>query len=82
MDWVACLGYVVLANGILVDSSKIEVMLEWQRPKIDKRVQSFLGLVGYYRQFIKGFVKLALLLTDLTYNNVPFIWFYSCEESF
>lgn len=35
---VTFLGYVVLTNGILVDLGKVEVVLEWQRPKTPKKV--------------------------------------------
>lgn len=30
---------------------------------------AFLGLVGYYRRFIKNFVKIAHPIDDLFYNN-------------
>ena len=30
------------------------------------KIQSFLGLAGYYRLFIEGFSKIALPLTKLT----------------
>ena len=29
-------------------------------------IRSFLGMIGYYRQFIEGFSKIALPLTRLT----------------
>ena len=35
-------------------------------------IQSFLGLVGYYREFIKEFSKIALHLTMLTQKGVKF----------
>ena len=36
-------------------------------------IQAFLGLVNYYRKFIKGFSGIATLLTKLTYKDIPFI---------
>lgn len=56
---MAFFRYIVSIDGILVDPNKIEVVLEWQRPKIIKEVKSFLGLTGYYRRFVEGFAKLA-----------------------
>jgi len=41
-----------------------------------------LGLVGYYRRFIEGFSKLALLLTQLTYKGKAFVWDVQCENNF
>ena len=38
-----------------------------------KQVSTFLGLVGYYRKFIKGFTKIAKPLTLLT-RQVKFDW--------
>ena len=39
-----------------------------------KQVRAFLGLVGYYRKFTKGFAKIAKPLTLLTRQQVKFDW--------
>ena len=39
-----------------------------------KQVRAFLGLVGYYRKFIKGFAKIAKPLMMLTCQQVKFDW--------
>ena len=39
-----------------------------------KQARAFLGLVGYYRKFIKGFAKIAKPLTLLTRQQVKFDW--------
>ncbi|CAA7051127.1 unnamed protein product [Microthlaspi erraticum] len=46
------------------------------------RDQSFLGLAGYYRRFVKGFATMAQPMTKLTGKDVPFVWSAECEESF
>ena len=43
-------------------------------PTMPKQVRAFLGLVGYYRKFIKGFTKIAKPLTLLTRQQVKFEW--------
>ena len=43
-------------------------------PTTPKQVRAFLGLVGYYRKFIKGFAKIAKPLTLLTRQQVKFKW--------
>lgn len=53
LNKIAFLGRVVLVNGILVDLSKIKVILEWLRPKTAKKVKIFLGLVGYYKSLLR-----------------------------
>lgn len=76
------LGNMVSANNISIDLSKIKVVLDWERLKITKRIQSFSGLIGYYKWFMEGFAKLAQLLSKLTKNNVPFKWLDVYEKSF
>ena len=39
-----------------------------------KQVRMFLGLVGYYRKFIRGFAKIAKPLSLLTRQQVRFDW--------
>ena len=48
------------------DPKKVEAVLDWPVPKTVSDVRSFLGFVGYYRRFIKGFSGLAKPLTSLT----------------
>ena len=42
--------------------------------KTAKQVCTFLGLVGYYRKFIKIFAKTAKPLTLLTHHKAKFEW--------
>ena len=39
-----------------------------------KQVHAFLGLVGYYRKFIRNFAKLATPLTLLTWQQAKYEW--------
>ena len=52
---VSFLGYIISEEGIRVDPSKIEVILEWKPLRNGTEVRSFLGLEGYYIMFVKGF---------------------------
>jgi hypothetical protein len=45
-------------------------------------LQSFLGLAGHYRKFVKTFGIISRPLTDLLKKNTLFIWTSSHEESF
>lgn len=49
-----------------MDPKKVEVILKWERPINVTEINSFLGLVGYYRRFIEGFLTIATPLTQLT----------------
>ncbi|XP_016173137.1 uncharacterized protein LOC107615601 [Arachis ipaensis] len=79
---VKFLGHVVSKGRIAVDPSKVEAVMEWERPTTVMEVRSFLGLAGYYRRFIEGFSWIALPMTKLTRKEVPFVWTSECEESF
>jgi hypothetical protein len=63
---VAFLGHVINQQGILVDPIKVSTIIYWPRPFNVKEVWSFLGLVGYYRKFVKDFSIVAKPLTKLT----------------
>ena len=47
-----------------------------------KQVCAFLGLVGYYRKFIKNFAKIAKPLTLLTCQQVKFDWTLTHNKAF
>ena len=60
------LGHLISEEGIATDPSKIQAVKEWPVPESVSQVKSFLGFVGYYRRFIKGFSKIARPLYALT----------------
>ena len=45
-------------------------------------LHSFLGLVGYYRCFVKGFSIIAAPLTKLLWKHVEYKWTEACQSSF
>ena len=45
---VSFLGHIVLAEGIRVDPTKIEAIVNWKPPRNVTEVRSFLGIAGYY----------------------------------
>ena len=63
------LGLVMGSEGIKMQKDKVVGVLNWPMPKTVKEVQKFLGLVNYYRQFIKDFAKIAKLLHKLVKKN-------------
>jgi hypothetical protein len=82
MDRVVFLGHVISRDGITVDPSKIEAVVNWVRPTNVSEVRSFLGLASYYRRFVEGFSCIATPLTRLTRKNAKFEWTNECEKSF
>ncbi|GKV24657.1 hypothetical protein SLEP1_g34241 [Rubroshorea leprosula] len=82
LDNVAFLGHVVTKNGISVDPQKIEAVVNWKRPNSVAEIRSFLGLAGYFRQFVGDFSRIAQPMTRLIRKDAKFEWTPECEESF
>ncbi|GKE39462.1 hypothetical protein Tco_1462867, partial [Tanacetum coccineum] len=79
---VKFLGQVIDNQGIYVDPAKIESIKDWESPKTPTEIRQFLGLVGYYRRFIEGFLKIAKSMTKLTQKGVKFDWGDKQEATF
>ncbi|MBW0565545.1 hypothetical protein O181_105260 [Austropuccinia psidii MF-1] len=71
---VEYLGYVVSSDGLKMDSSKAQKMLNWPQPKNIKALQSFLGFANFYHCFIKKYSKKITSLTSLLKKDSPFIF--------
>jgi hypothetical protein len=56
--------------------------MDWKPPTSVHQIRSFLGLAGYYRQFIPDFSKIAKPMTELLKKEVKFYWDDKCEEAF
>lgn len=52
---IGFLGHIISEIGVQPDPNKISTMIDWQTPKTLKMLRGFLGLIGYYRRFIKGY---------------------------
>ena len=53
-------------KGVLPSKKNVESIAQCPPPDTYTKVKSFVGLVGHYRHFIKGFTKIAAPLYDLT----------------
>ena len=82
LDRVQFLGHVLTPEGISVDPSKVQDVLDWKSPKAVHQIRQFLGLAGYYRCFIPDFSKIAQPMTKLLQKEAKFDWSLACEEAF
>ncbi|GJX31389.1 putative reverse transcriptase domain-containing protein [Tanacetum coccineum] len=79
---VQFLRHLIDSQGLHVDPAKIEAVKNWASPTTPTEIRQFLGLAGYYRRFIKGFLKIAKSLTELTQKNKKYIWGEDQESAF
>ncbi|GJU03577.1 putative reverse transcriptase domain-containing protein [Tanacetum coccineum] len=79
---VQFLGHVINSEGVHVDPAKIEAIKNWLAPTSPTEVRQFMGLVRYYRRFIKGFSLITKPHTKLTQKNKKFEWDADEDEAF
>ena len=81
---VTYLGHIIGQGQVKPTSNKKEAILNYKRPVTKTDVRAFLGLVGFYRQYIRNFAQRSAVLTDLTKKNHPNVvnWTVECEDSF
>ena len=60
------LAHHVSQKGVLPSKKNLESIAQCPPPDTYTKVKSFVGLVGHYQHFIKGFAKIAAPLYDLT----------------
>lgn len=59
------LGYEVDKNGLHTSEQKVSAVQNFPIPKNTTEIKRLLGLVGWYRRFIKDFATIASPITDL-----------------
>ncbi|XP_024033560.1 uncharacterized mitochondrial protein AtMg00860-like [Citrus sinensis] len=65
-----------------MENVKVKAILEWEPPMKVPELRSFLGLVNYYRHFIKGYSAKAAPSTDLLKKNRTWYWSEECQCAF
>nr|GEW62288.1 reverse transcriptase domain-containing protein [Tanacetum cinerariifolium] len=76
------LGHKISKNEIEVDKAKVDVIAKFPHPITVKGIRSFLGHVGFYKRFIKDFLKIARPMTHLLEKDTPFFFSKECVEAF
>lgn len=76
------LGYVVDNTGLHVDPDKIQVIVNFPRPKKPKQIRQFLGMASWYRRFIPDFATIMAPLNALIRKNSKWSWTTEMEKAF
>ena len=75
------LGHVVSREGLIVDDRKVEAIQQYGTPTNVTHIKKFLGMTGYYAQFINGYQQMAEPLHRLERKNAKFIWTKEHDEA-
>jgi len=68
------LGHVIGADGIKVDTKKIEVIKNWPQPTDVHSLRQYLRLANHFRKFIRGFAEMCRPLHALLGKGMDFAW--------
>jgi hypothetical protein len=76
------IGHIVCKQGLLVDPSKISIIVDLPPPTSVKQLCTPLGHIGYYRKFIKGYAHITSLMENILKKYCQFHWTKECQQSF
>lgn len=84
---VSFLGHEISSTGIRPLQAKVEIIEQYPKPRNLAQLRKFLGLLNYFRRFIKNAATLLSPLTDLLRgkkkpDSTPIEWSDSLNNSF
>ena len=78
---VEYLGHIVSHEGVKADPKKIKAIKEWRIPTTLRHLRGFLGLIGYYRKFVKNYGRIVAPLMALLKKDA-FSWTPEAMKAF
>ena len=71
---LAYLGHMIIPTCLGVQQAKVDALQKIPTPVDVPRLCAFLGLVNYYRRFVKIFSLIAKPFNTLTSKDQPWTW--------
>ncbi|KAK3083468.1 hypothetical protein FSP39_023452 [Pinctada imbricata] len=68
-DRIECLSHIIGNGMIQPDPNKVRAVEEFPLPITKTNLKSFLGLTGYYRQYIGKYAEISAVLTEMLKKN-------------
>ena len=79
---IPAFSHIISKDGIRPDTKNIQRIIHFPIPTNVKEVQSFLGLINFFGDYISGLGTLSEPLRKLTRQGNAFLWDDSCSKSF
>jgi hypothetical protein len=76
------LGHIVSAEGVRIDSSRVESIQTLSLPRSKKEVQNFLGKNNVLRRFVSNFAELVKHITAMLRKGSEIKWVFESHDSF
>ena len=78
---IPAFGHILSKNGIRPHPKNVQPILDFPAPSSVKDVQSFLGLINFFGEFISGLAKISEPIRRLTREGVSFNWDDRCQRA-
>ena len=79
---VKYLGRIINKDGVRMDPSAVDAILNMPSPSSRHELQSFLGYLSYVRRHVPGLSHVTPTLSSLLKKNVKFVWTDQHEKAF
>ena len=79
---VKYLGHIVSADGVRPNPGKVDSIVKFPSPKNVDELKTALGMLSYYRKYIRGYAEIAHPLTKLMKKDVAYEWTSDQENAF
>ena len=82
LEEIRFLGFLIAKGTVGPDPEKTAAIEQLLLPQTRSQVRGFLGITGYYRDFVKGYSKIARPLNDLLKEDCAWEWDSTFDTAF
>jgi len=82
MEEETLLGHIISKDGIQIDPTRIEAILQIPHPRNNRELQAFLGQISFLRRFISNLAKPIILLNNMLKKYSTIKWTLEAKNSF
>lgn len=79
---VEFVGHLVSAEGVKPLEDKLRIIQKLEKPRNIKQLRRFIGMISFYRKFVRKFSQLIYPLNELLKKNVKWKWDVSHQYAF